>query len=117
MKVLNAPVRWLKSHWSDEDIWYFFEADEDGWVLRQVELHGREQTPACAAALAEWPDAMTEGLEAVQKYESKYGAPSEKPISTWDADFPHEEISRAEFDEVWSRARAHLELRGQHDDA
>jgi len=33
-------VRWLKSYWEDEDILFYFEFDEDRWVLRQVELKG-----------------------------------------------------------------------------
>ena len=116
MRALKPPVRWLKSRWSEEDILFFYEADEDGWVLRQVELHGREHVPMCAAALAELPDAMTDGLEAVQQYESKYGVLAEMPLPMGSAHFPNEQISRAEFDEVWSRARVHLELHGRPDE-
>jgi hypothetical protein len=53
MDRLKPPVRWLNSHW-DEDVLFFFEADEDGWVLRQVELCGPDRTPTVAASLAEW---------------------------------------------------------------
>ena len=30
VKDLKAPVRWLRSHWRDEGIHFYFEFDEDG---------------------------------------------------------------------------------------
>lgn len=116
MKALKPPVRWSKSRWSEEDISFFYEADEDGWALRQVELHGPELVPMCAAALAELPEAMTDGLRAVQEYESKYGVLAEVPLPIGSAEFPDEEISQVEFEEVWIRARAHIELHHRDDE-
>jgi hypothetical protein len=55
MEVVKPAVRWLSSSWVEADIRYYFEADEDGWVLRQIELEGSERIPVAAAALAEWP--------------------------------------------------------------
>jgi hypothetical protein len=104
----KQPVRWLKAHGDDDEIWYFVEADEDGWVLRQVELRGPDEMPRVAAALAEWPDADRDGLDAVQAYEAKYGALADQPISAW-SDFPGVAITRDEFETVWRRARAHLD--------
>lgn len=109
MDRLKAPVRWLKAHWDEEDVLLFLEADEDGWVLRQVELRGPDRMPVVAAALAEWPDIDRQGIGAVQAYEAKYGALAHQPISDWDANFPHVGIDRVEFEEVWARARAHLD--------
>lgn len=43
MGPLKPSVRWLKAHWDEEDVLFFFEADEDGWVLRQVELRGPDR--------------------------------------------------------------------------
>jgi hypothetical protein len=31
MDGLKCPVRWLKAHWDEEDVLFFFEIDEDGW--------------------------------------------------------------------------------------
>jgi hypothetical protein len=109
MEQLKPPVRWLKAHWDEEDVLYFFEADEDGWVLRQVELCGPDRAPTVAAALSEWPDANREGIDAVRAYEAKDGGLSERPITEWDPGFPGVEIDRAEFEETWHRARAHLD--------
>ncbi len=108
MAALKPPVRWLKSYWDEEDVMVFFEADEDGWVLRQVELRGTDRTPAVAASLAEWPDANRDGIAAVHAHEARYGALADQPISAWDTGFPHNDIDRLEFEEVWQRARAHL---------
>lgn len=107
--TLKRPVRWLRSYWDEEDVTFFFEIDEDGWVLRQVELRGPSETPAVAAALAEWPNADRDGLAAVQAYESKYGGLADQPITQWDEGVPHVEIEHTEFEAVWQRARAHLE--------
>jgi len=51
------------------------------------------------------------GIDAVRAYETKYGALAEFPISEWDAGFPEVKIDRVEFEEVWARARAHLEAK------
>lgn len=108
MKDLKSPVRWLRSYWKDEDILFHFELDEDGWVLRQVELQGPTQTVISAAALSEWPDADADGLVAVREYEARYGGLADQPLPT-DLDFPHEDISCDEFEGVWRNARAILE--------
>jgi hypothetical protein len=101
----------LKSYWQEEDVWFYFEADDDGWVLRQIELTGPEQTVRTAASLAEWPDADTAGIEAVRRYESKYGGLADQPIPKWDGDFPHQEIEQEEFEVLWRRARLRLEAK------
>ena len=92
---LKPRVRWLKSYWEDEDILFYFEFDEDRWVLRQVELKGPMRTPISAAALSEMPDARTEGLDAVREYEERYGGLADQPMPE-ELDFPHEDISADE---------------------
>jgi hypothetical protein len=109
MEVSKPPVRWLRSYWDEEDITHYFEADEDGWVLRQVNLSGPEHTPTVAASLAEWPNADRDGLAAVQAYEARYGALADQPMAEWDEGFPHVEIAQPEFEAVWQHARAHLD--------
>jgi hypothetical protein len=104
--VLKPPVRWTCAYWDEEDITFFFETDDDGWVLRQVELHGTDKTPTVAAALAEWPNADREGLAAVQAYEAKYGVLADQPIK-WD-EGPYIDVERAEFETVWQHARTQL---------
>ena len=96
MGLLKPPVRWLESYWDEEDVWFYFEADEDGCVLRQVELSGPTRAPIMAASLAEWPDADSDGIDAVRRYESKYGSTAEVPLKDSD-DVEYGEIERAEF--------------------
>ena len=107
---LKPRVRWLKSYWEDEDILFYFEFGEDRWVLRQVELKGPMRTPISAAALSEMPDARTEGLDAVRENEERYGGLADQPMPE-ELDFPHEDISADEFEDVWRTARAKLEER------
>ncbi len=109
VRTTKAPVTWLRSYWNEEEITYYFEVDEDGWVPRQVELQGPQRIPQAAASLAEWPDADSEGVAAVQRYETRYGALADQPIGSWDPDFPHESISADTFQDIWSLARATLE--------
>ena len=78
-----------QSHWEDEDILFYFEFDEDRWVLRQVELKGPMRTPISATALSEMPDARTEGLDAVREYEDRYGGLADQPMPE-DLDLPQE---------------------------
>jgi hypothetical protein len=110
-RSLKSPVRWLKAHWDEEDVWYYFEVDEEGWALRQVELRGPARTPTTASSLAECPDARIDGIDAVRTYEAKYGGTAEAPIGDFDDSFAPEEINRSEFDEVWTHARSHLDGR------
>jgi hypothetical protein len=106
---LKPPVRWLTSYFEDDDVLFYFEFDEDGWVLRQVELEGPNRTPTTAAALSEWPDPAADGLDAQGAYMARYGVVGDQPLGSWEPDFPLEEISADEFEEVWRTARASLE--------
>jgi hypothetical protein len=109
MEISKPAVSWFQWYWPDEDILYFFEADEDGWVLRQVELQGPDRTPITAASLAEWPEPTRENFAAIKAYDAKYGGLADQPLFPWEPDSPGVAIDRAAFDEVWVQARAHLE--------
>jgi hypothetical protein len=41
VKNLKPPIRWLRSHWQDEDILFYFEFDEDGWAGLRIERVSR----------------------------------------------------------------------------
>jgi len=49
----------------------------------------------------------TGGIQAVQAYEAHYGVLVEKPIDNWD--FPHTDITEAEFERIWTDSRRLLE--------
>jgi hypothetical protein len=117
-------TRWVRTGWRDDgyDIttsWQpgddgvviaHWEVGDHGWVTRSVELHGARRVPMVAASLAECLAARDTGrIEDVQEYEAAYGVLVEKPIADWD--FPHEDITAEEFDDIWRAARAELDQR------
>lgn len=110
-----GPARhWWKSHWTDEEIVFYFEVGdvngEGGWVLRQIELHGPDRVPTAAASLAELPViAGDEDREALNAYQATYGGIADQPVNEWDDGFPHEDIAEDEFEMQWVAARSHLE--------
>ena len=108
LQKAGPAVRWVSFYWAERETLYFFEADEAGWVRRQVELKGPKRTPVVAADRAEWPDAQVDGSDALIAYQAKWGGLSDQPMSHWIKDFPHEEISREAFEEVWATSRQYL---------
>ncbi|MFD3997882.1 DUF6881 domain-containing protein [Streptomyces sp. NPDC058548] len=94
---------WVRCFWDEEDVWFYFELDADGYVIRQVELH----KPG-SKALAEWQEAQRDGRSA--EYESVYGLTAEPPISEWEGHDP-QPLSVDEFEIVWSTARGELQDR------
>jgi hypothetical protein len=96
---------WVRTYFEDTTI--YWEIGEDEWVSRSVELVGADCRPSAATALEEVIRARDSGgIEAVQAYEMRYGVSPEKPIE--DRDFPHENITEAEFEQVWRDARRAL---------
>lgn len=101
-------TKWVRVHWPDERVTFAWEISDGGWVTRGVELDGPELRPRAAAALEEviWAQDQR-GIAGVRAYESRYGVLAEKPIEDWD--FPHEAMSRTEFERIWTEARLALE--------
>lgn len=71
----------MRCYWDEEDTWFYFEVDAQGWVQRQVELQGPEATPLVAASLAEWQRAHDAGRPAA--YERRFGLTAEPPVPDW----------------------------------
>ncbi|OLF07827.1 hypothetical protein BLA60_26280 [Actinophytocola xinjiangensis] len=101
-------MRHLRCHWGEEDIWFHFELDPDGWVTRQIELQGPAETPIAAASLDEELRARDAGT--LTEYENTYGLTSEKPLDPADLPDP-EPIPPDEFERLWQHARTTLESR------
>ncbi|MEU6512398.1 hypothetical protein [Streptomyces sp. NPDC046942] len=96
---------WMRCYWDEEDTWFYFEVDSEGWVIRQVELKGPELSPIAAASLAEWQRARDVGR--LDEYDSRFGITAELPVSEWEGHDP-EQLTSDEFEEVWSRARQQI---------
>ena len=99
-------TQWLRCCWDEEDTWFYLEADDDGWISRQVEVHGTDRKPIAAASLTEWRQAQHAGQ--LREYEKRYGRTADQPITTWDGWDP-EDLTEAEFDRIWEEARRAIE--------
>ncbi|WP_051879162.1 MULTISPECIES: hypothetical protein [unclassified Streptomyces] len=91
----------MRCYWDEEDVWFYFEVDAEGWVIRQVELQGSELTLVAAASLIEWHRAR--GAGCLDEYDSRFGITAELPVSEWEGHDP-EQLTSEEFEEVWGPA-------------
>lgn len=111
-------TRWVRSNWGEGRLTYFFHIehrDGEEWVVRQVELVEPGGIPAVASSLDEWMAALDAGR--VQEYQKQYGPLSDQPVDAWDEGWPSDGITSEEFEDVWRRARRHLETHGGWVDA
>ncbi|HEY9326798.1 MAG TPA: hypothetical protein VIS09_00940 [Streptomyces sp.] len=99
---------WMRCYWDEEDTWFYFEVDAEGWVIRQVELEGPELIPIAAACLAEWQRARDAGR--LGDYDSRFGITAELPVSEWEGHDP-EQLTFEEFEDVWGPARQQIASR------
>ncbi|MEU5423707.1 hypothetical protein ACFY1P_35120 [Streptomyces sp. NPDC001407] len=99
---------WMRCYWDEEDIWFYFEVDAEGWVIRQVELQGPGLTPIAAASLDEWQRAHDAGR--LDEYDSRFGITAELPVSEWEGHDP-EPLTSVEFEEVWGPTRRQVASR------
>ncbi|MFE2302642.1 hypothetical protein ACFXAW_31155 [Streptomyces sp. NPDC059445] len=106
----DVMTRWFRSHWAEEDTWFYCEVDDKGWVTRQAELQGPLQRPITAASMAEWQAAQQAGTLA--DYEATFGATAEVPVQEWEARAP-QALTAAEFETVWRTARATCQARAR----
>ncbi|MDO0933818.1 hypothetical protein QQY66_19795 [Streptomyces sp. DG2A-72] len=83
----------MRCYWDEEDTWFYFEVNAEGWVTRQIELEGPELTPIAAACLGE--------------YDSRFGITAELPVSEWEGHDP-EQLTFQEFEEIWETARRQI---------
>ncbi|MEU8712806.1 hypothetical protein [Streptomyces sp. NPDC048663] len=97
-------TRWARCLWGEEAVWFYFELDADGYVIRQIQLQEPGSKALAAASLAEWQEAQRDGRSA--EYQSVYGLTAELPISEWEGHDP--QPSANEFEVVWSTARRQL---------
>jgi hypothetical protein len=98
----------MRCYWDEEDTWFYFEVDAEGWVIRQVELEGPELAPIAAASLAEWQRAYDAGR--LDEYDGRFGITAELPVSAWEG-HDLEPLTSEEFEEVWGHARRQIATR------
>ncbi|MEV6701620.1 hypothetical protein AB0M68_31430 [Streptomyces sp. NPDC051453] len=98
----------MRCYWDEEDTWFYFEVDAEGWVIRQIELEGPDLTPIAAASLEEWQRAHDAGR--LNEYDSRFGITAELPVSEWEGHEP-QPLTAEKFEEVWKTARRQIAAR------
>ena len=98
-------MRWVRRWWDEEDIWFYFEFDDEGWVTRHIELQGPQKTPIAAASLSEWFTGL--GAGRIQQYQARFGVVAEKPVTVYEID-DYEAIPAEVFEQLWQQARGYL---------
>ncbi|MGW6691646.1 hypothetical protein [Streptomyces sp. NPDC054961] len=37
---------WFRTYYEDEDLWLYFDADDEGWAARRVEVQAQDSRPS-----------------------------------------------------------------------
>lgn len=97
---------WFRTYYEDEDLWLYFEADDEGWAARQVEVRGRDSRAVTAASLEEVLHLRDHAdLAAMGRYERQYGVLAEGLLDGWQDQPEAVEISAEEFERLWTETR------------
>ncbi|MGW7513090.1 hypothetical protein ACWGJ0_35975 [Streptomyces massasporeus] len=105
----GGMVTWFRPYYEDEDLWLYFETDDEGWAARQVEIRGRDSRPVTATFLEGVLHLRDHAnLPAMDRYERQYGVLAEGPLDGWQNQPQAAEISEDEFELLWTEARQTL---------
>ncbi|MGW4200945.1 hypothetical protein [Streptomyces sp. NPDC004726] len=105
----GGMMTWFRTYYEDEALWLFFEAADEGWVTRQVEVREVDSQPVTAASLAEVLHLRDHAdLAAMGRYERQYGVLAEGPVDGWQDQPQAAEISAEQFERLWAEARRTL---------
>ncbi|UGQ14739.1 hypothetical protein LO772_14865 [Yinghuangia sp. ASG 101] len=100
---------WFRTFYEDEELWLYFEADDEGWATRQVEVREADAQPVTAASLEEVLYLRDHAdLAAMGRYERQFGVLAEGSLDGWQAQPRAAGISAEEFERLWARARQAL---------
>ncbi|GIG62950.1 hypothetical protein Lfu02_73220 [Longispora fulva] len=100
---------WFRTYYEDEDLWLYFEADDEGWAARQVEVRGADSAPVMAASLQDVLRLRDcADLAAMRQYEQQFGVLAEGSLDGWQDQQHAVEISGEEFERLWAEARRAL---------
>ena len=105
----GCVARWFRTYFEDDDVWQYFEDGGDGWATRQVDLRGSDGTALTAASFDEVVRIRDGGdLAAMRRYELQFGVLAETVLEGWRDAPGAEEITEAEFEQIWVPARGAL---------
>lgn len=101
---------WFRTYDRDEDLWLYFEVDDQGWAIRQVDIRGADAQPMVAASLDEVLRMRDRAdLAAMARYERQFGVLAEGSLDGWQDQPQAGEISADEFERLWAAARLALD--------
>jgi hypothetical protein len=101
---------WFRTYYEDEDRWLYFEADDEGWAARQIEVRRADSVPVAACSLREVLHLRDHAdLVAMSRYERQYGTLAEGNLDGWRHAPEAAEISADAFEQLWSAARQTLD--------
>ncbi|MFR9795408.1 hypothetical protein ACL02U_05785 [Streptomyces sp. MS06] len=101
---------WIQAHSAQDDIWSYFELDDDGWAQRQVDLEGAARLPVTAASLKEVLGLRDHAdLVTLSAYERRYGVLAEGCLNGWQESDGVAVITRDKFERIWLEGRLRLE--------
>lgn len=102
-------VMWIRTYDEARCLWQYFESDEEGWVIRQVDLRGDDGTPVTAASLEEVLRLQERSdIATMSRYEQRYGLLAEGRLTGWEESPRAGAISADEFERTWLDARRTL---------
>uniref|UniRef100_A0AAU2JK90 Uncharacterized protein n=1 Tax=Streptomyces sp. NBC_00049 TaxID=2903617 RepID=A0AAU2JK90_9ACTN len=102
-------VMWLRAYDEVRGLWQYFEGDDEGHVLRQVDLRGDDGTPVTAASLDEVLRFQERAdIATMSRYERRYGLVAEGRLTGWEESPGAGAISAEAFETVWLEARRTL---------
>ncbi|MGW6855975.1 hypothetical protein [Streptomyces xanthophaeus] len=105
---------WFRTYYEDEDLWLYFEADDEGWAARHIEVRGKDSRPVTAASSEEvlYVRDHADGA-AMGCYERQYGVLAEGVLDGWQDQPQAAELSAEEFERLWVEARGFLGASGR----
>ncbi len=107
---MPAWPRFLFTDFADDDLDLYYELDDEGHVLRDINVRQSSGEPLTAASRDEWYAARDFGD--LHAYRTKFGGVGEGEVGSALSDvFPWRAVSEVEFEELWSRARTACEER------
>ncbi|MET7299511.1 hypothetical protein [Embleya sp. NPDC005575] len=102
---------WFRTYFEDEDLWLYFEADDEGWATRQVATRGADAQPVTAASLEEVLHLRDNADRAAMGgCERQSGVLSEGNPDGRQDQPRAAEISAEEFERLWAGADKPLRL-------
>lgn|SRR5262245_32390126 len=105
----SGARRYVYEYFAEEDRDLYYELDNRGFTVRNIDIVRASTQPEAAVATSEWNAARDYGD--LNEYMAKFGGIVMENIGENLEAAPYEDITASAFEEVWERCRAELEGR------